>query len=100
MLNNAIGRLRIISIIEGLSYIFLMYHSIYSKRILGIEDAIKTPGMIHGVLFVIFSIALLDTMLAKKWSFPKAALLFITSLIPLGFIAIELWLKKLQKQNT
>ena len=99
MLNNSIGRLRVISIIEGFSYIFLMYHSIYSKRILGIEDAIKVPGMIHGVLFVIFSITLLDTMLAKKCSLSKAALLFIASLIPLGFIPIELWLKKLQKQN-
>ena len=68
MFNTAIGRLRIISMMDGLSFLYLLYHSIYSKRILGMDDAIRTPGMIHGVLFTIFCFVLLDTMLKQKWS--------------------------------
>lgn len=100
MLSTAIGRLRVISIIEALSYLYLLYHAIYSKRILGIEDAIKTPGMIHGVLFCIFCIALLDAMLAQKWSIKPPfwnrppVWIFLASLIPLAPIWVEIWLKK------
>ncbi|MGJ8676183.1 MAG: DUF3817 domain-containing protein [Akkermansiaceae bacterium] len=99
MLRTSIGRLRLISIIEGLSYLFLLYHSFYSKRMLGIDDAIKTPGMIHGILFCIFCIALLDAMLAHKWKLRIPALIFLASLIPLAPIWVEIWLKKQQDLN-
>ena len=94
MLSNAIGRLRIISIVEALSYLFLLYHSIYSKRILGIDDAIKIPGMIHGVLFCIFCIALLDAKIVQKWSLKPPFWIFVASLVPFAPFWVETWLKK------
>lgn len=100
MFSTAVGRLRIISMIEAISYLYLLYHAIYSKRILGIEDAIKIPGMIHGVLFCIFCAALLDAMLAQKWDvsppfWNKPPLwIFAASLFPFAPIWVELWLKK------
>ena len=98
MRSSSILFLRFISIIEGLSYIYLLYHSVYSKRILGIEDAIKTPGMIHGVLFTIFGIALLVAMISNQWKLKIPALIFLASLIPFAPIWVELWLKKQQDQ--
>ena len=47
--------LRVMSIADGISFLYLLYHSIYSKRILGIDEAIRVPGMIHGVLFCLFA---------------------------------------------
>ncbi|BDS08052.1 membrane protein [Oceaniferula spumae] len=99
MFSSAIGRLRIISIIEGLSFLYLLYHSIYSKRILGIEDAIRVPGMIHGVLFCLFCIALLDATLAHKWKLKIPSLIFLASLIPFAPIWVELWLKKQSEKD-
>ena len=94
MFSNAINRLRVISIIEGLSYLYLLYHAIYSKRILGIEDAIRIPGMVHGVLFCIFCIALLDAKLAQKWPLKPPFWIFVASLFPFAPIWVEIWLKK------
>lgn len=98
MLSASIHFLRFISIIEGLSYIYLLYHAIYSKRILGIDDAIKQPGMIHGMLFSLFAVALLIAMILHKWKLKIPALIFLASLIPFAPIWVELWLKKQQDQ--
>ena len=94
MLSTAINRLRVISIIEGLSFLFLLYHSIYTKRMLGVEDAIKVPGMIHGVLFCIFCVALLDAKIVQKWTIKPPFWIFLASLVPFAPIWVEKWLKK------
>lgn len=92
MLSSAINRLRVISIIEGISFIYLLYHAIYSKRILGIDEAIKTPGMIHGILFTIFCIALLDAKIVQKWTLKPPFWIFVASLVPFAPIWAEKWL--------
>ena len=92
MLSTAINRLRVISIIEGLSFLFLLYHSIYTKRMLGVEDAIKIPGMIHGVLFCIFCVALLNAMIVQKWTIKPPFWIFMASLVPFAPIWVEKWL--------
>jgi len=87
--------LRAISVLEGLSYLYLLYCSLYLKRVLGDEHAIDTPGMIHGVLFVTFAFLLFICWIRKKLRFKDSALVFIASLIPFGFIWIE---KRLHKK--
>ena len=93
-LSSPVSRLRIISLLDAVSYIYLMYCAIYLKRILGDADAIRIPGMIHGILFSIFCIALLDVWSVKKWSFKTVILVFLTCLIPLVPFWLEGWLKK------
>ncbi len=88
--------LRIVSVIEGLSYLFLLYCAIYLKRIMGDAHAIETPGAIHGGLFVAFCLFLLLCWQTKKIGFQKSVLLFIASLLPFGFLWIEGQLKKLR----
>ena len=91
---NFIKPLRFVSFLEGCSYLYLLFASIVQKRMWGIEEAIQIPGMIHGVLFVIFAILLLLVWIKKKWSITKPALLFLYSLLPFGFIIIDRDLKK------
>lgn len=93
MLSTAINRLRVISIIEGLSFLFLLYHSIYTKRMLGVEDAIKVPGMVHGVLFCIFCVALLNAKIVQKWTIKPPFWIFMASLVPFAPIWVETWLQ-------
>ena len=84
---------RIISFIEGLSYLYLLFCSLYLKRVLGNEHAIDTPGMIHGVLFILFCAALLYCLIQKKVNFNFSVLAFFLSLLPFGFLWIEKHLK-------
>ena len=93
-LNSSVSRLRIISLLDALSFLYLLYCSIYLKHTLGDTDAIKIPGMIHGGLFGLFCIALLDAWHHKKWNLKTVILVFLTCLIPLVPFWLESWLKK------
>ncbi|GAA5493878.1 hypothetical protein Rhal01_00030 [Rubritalea halochordaticola] len=94
MLNSPIGRLRVISILEALSFIYLLFCSIYLKRMMGDDSAIRVPGMIHGVLFCVYCMALYQAMEKAGWTIKTAFLIFLTSLVPIVPFFIEGWLKK------
>lgn len=96
LLTNPIARLRLISILEACSFLYLLFCSIYLKRMLGDAEAIRTPGMIHGILFCIYCVTLYQAMETAKWCIKTASLIFLTSLIPIAPFFIERWLKREQ----
>lgn len=94
MLKSAIGRLRIISLVEAASYLILLFIAMPMKYIGGNPIPVKIVGMAHGLLFCLFCIALLDAMLAKKWPLKPPFLIFMASLVPFAPLWVEKWLKK------
>ena len=54
MLNSSIGRLRVISIVEGISFIVLLLIAMPMKYIWGMPNAVTVVGMVHGVLFLLW----------------------------------------------
>ncbi|MFL2657542.1 MAG: DUF3817 domain-containing protein [Akkermansiaceae bacterium] len=99
MLQFPLGLLRLSSLLDGLSFIILLYFAIYEKRILGDETAVRIPGMVHGVIFTIFLILLYFTMEKRKWPIKRAALVFVCSLIPFAPFFLEPSLKKEQRDS-
>lgn len=94
MLRTSIGRLRIISITEAISYLILLGIAMPLKYIWGDPMAVRMVGMLHGILFCIFCAALLDAMLTQKWSLKPPFWIFMASLVPFAPIWVEKWLKK------
>lgn len=94
MLTTAIGRLRLVGLLEGTSYLVLLYASIVLKRIKGDEEAIYVPGVIHGGLFVLLCLFLVLAWKPASWSWKQAAKVFIAALLPFGPFVIEPWLKR------
>ena len=88
MKNDTFSRFRIISIIEGLSYLILVFIAMPLKYMFDYPMAVKVVGMSHGVLFILFFLALVMAMNRYKWKF-LGFQLFVYSLIPFGFILIE-----------
>ncbi|MBY0540360.1 MAG: DUF3817 domain-containing protein [Arcobacteraceae bacterium] len=88
MRNDTFSRFRIISIIEGLSYLILVFIAMPLKYMFNYPMAVKIVGMSHGVLFILFFVALAIAMNRYKWKF-LGFQLFVYSLIPFGFILIE-----------
>ncbi|MES2982395.1 MAG: DUF3817 domain-containing protein [Verrucomicrobiota bacterium] len=86
--------LRYVSLLEGISFLVLLYAAIYQKRMMGDKDAIAVPGMIHGVLFVMFCFLLLQVWIERGWSFKKAAFAFLCSLLPFAPFYLERKLKQ------
>jgi len=81
--------LRRIGKIEAVSFLLLLGVAMPLKYLAGMPLAVKVVGWIHGVLFVIFGIALLRTWIIARWPVARAALLFVAALLPFGPFAID-----------
>ena len=81
---------RVISIIEGLSYLLIL------SVTLGLlsRDFVSVLGMTHGALFTLYMVFSLIVSGQQKWSVIKWLAIFVASLIPLAFIPLEMYLKK------
>lgn len=88
MLKDTFSRFRLISFIEGISFLILIFIAMPLKYMAGIPLAVKIVGMAHGILFILFIIALFMAANRYKWKVLTFQL-FVYSLIPFGFILIE-----------
>jgi len=100
MWKSLLGRFRIVSFIEGLSFIILLGIAMPLKYYAGMPDAVRVVGMAHGVLFIAYCFLGLQATLVYGWSFGRALLLFVASLIPFGtFYADYRWLRPEAEQE-
>lgn len=79
---------------EGISYLLLLFIAMPLKYYGNIPEAVRYTGMIHGVLFVLFCIYLVKVWQGLKWSFGKAAMAFLASILPFGTFFLDAKLKK------
>lgn len=91
-----IRRLRIIGLLEGISYLVLLGIAMPLKYYAGYPMAVKVVGWIHGLLFVLFIIALAQATLTLKWKPGKVIAAFIASLLPFGTFVLD---KNLQQEE-
>lgn len=82
--SSAVKRFRLIANIEGWSYIVLLFIAMPLKYVAGLPMAVRIVGMLHGVLFVIFCISLMEMVLRFRWGLFKTILVFLSSLLPFG----------------
>ncbi|TPV93326.1 MAG: DUF3817 domain-containing protein [Myxococcales bacterium FL481] len=88
MLNHSVGRLRVVGMLEGLSFIVLLGIAMPLKYLAGQPLAVRVVGMTHGVLFIAYCVVLAHAWSDRGWSLRRAAWLFVASLIPFGtFVA-------------
>ena len=91
-----IKNLRILGIIEGISYLILLVIAMPMKYVMCLPLAVKFVGMTHGVLFVVYCLLLALCMQRFKWSFGFGLYLFIATLIPFGTFVTDKKLNKLE----
>lgn len=95
--NDLIGKFRIIGFIEGISYLVLLFIAMPMKYMMGIMVATKIAGMIHGILFIIFLILLMQAAQIHKFKMKDSIIFFIASLIPFGTFFTDKRLKELEE---
>ena len=91
---RAVQTLRVVSLLEGASYLLLVLVAMPLKYVFAQPLAVKIAGAGHGWLFVAFVAALIWAMASRRWSLGRGALLFGLSLVPFGFVAIDRFLKR------
>jgi integral membrane protein len=94
---TGLGRLRLVALLEGLSFLVLLLIAMPLKYLAGQPLAVRQVGMAHGVLFVLYVLLLLQQGIARSWSFRQMALGLVASVVPLGTFWAD---KKLFKPET
>ncbi|MEW2136160.1 DUF3817 domain-containing protein [Streptomyces sp. NPDC005409] len=91
---SALHRLRLISVPEALSFPALLIFGSLLSRISDIDYLMMPLGVLHGLLFVIYAVFLLDVWTKAKWPFKKALLFFVLALVPFGGLYGDKLLKR------
>lgn len=86
---SSLGRLRLVSILEGLSLLVLLGIAMPLKYVLHQPEAVRIVGLIHGVLFVSYVLLLVQNALEQRWPLWKAGLGLLLSVIPFGAFYAE-----------
>ena len=93
-----LGRFRLVAIAEGISYLLLLFIAMPLKYMANNPDPVKYTGWVHGLLFMIYILALISVKVDRNWSFVKSAMAFVISLIPFGAFIFDKFLRKEEKE--
>jgi integral membrane protein len=93
-MKTTIGRLRVIGLLEGTSFLILLGIAMPLKYMFGLPFAVKLVGWAHGLLFVLFCVALAQAAVSARWSVLRAASVFVAALLPFGPFLIDGRLKR------
>lgn len=97
-MKNPITFLRKIARWEAYSFMALVGIAMPLKYAADLPQAVRVVGSVHGLLFLIFCVSLLQTMLIAKWPLGRSALIFISSLIPFGPLLLDRRMGEYEKQ--
>ncbi|WP_181305614.1 DUF3817 domain-containing protein [Rufibacter sp. XAAS-G3-1] len=86
---TTLDRFRTIAVLEGISYIILLFIAMPLKRMAGIPEVQKYVGWAHGLLFILFVALLVQVWREYRWSFGKVVMAFVASLIPFGTFVLD-----------
>ena len=91
---STLHRFRLIAVLEGISYLVLLLIAMPLKYLAGMPLMVKYVGWAHGVLFVLYGLALLQVWITYRWSFLRTVWAFILSFIPLGTFWLDRQLRR------
>ena len=94
-----IKTLRFVGLLEGLSFLLLLFIAMPVKYMLGNPILVKYVGMGHGVLFVAFLAVLFIVCEKQKWSIKMFILGLVASILPFGPFVFDKKLKKLEQRE-
>ena len=97
LLQTTIGKFRVVAILEGISYLFLLLIAMPLKYAAHYPLAVQYGGWLHGLLFVLYMLLLAMVWQQYKWGFGKVLWAFAASLIPFGSFVLD---RQLKNQST
>lgn len=80
---------RIISYLEGISYILLLFIAVPIKYFLEDPSYVKLLGMPHGILFMLYIVLGIVLKNLEKWNAKDLGIILLASIIPFGTFYID-----------
>ena len=93
---GTMGQFRFIGVLEGISYIVLLFISMPLKYFADMPNAVKYVGWAHGILFILYIYTVFPTSQKLKWEFGRTFFALIASILPFGPFIFDRNLKKNQ----
>lgn len=92
--NAAFTLFRIIAIVEGLSWLVLLFIAMPLKYIADSPEMVSMVGRAHGGLFVAFVIMGMIIAYRHEWTPKLMGYAFLASLLPFGTFYFDYWLQR------
>ncbi|TWW00408.1 DUF3817 domain-containing protein [Chitinophaga pinensis] len=87
---TSLGRLRLVSYMEGISLLVLAGIAVPLKYWAGDPVLVRIIGPVHGILFLLFIVLTLSVGVERQWSFTKTTLrILISCFIPFATFYVD-----------
>ena len=96
MLKTPLSLLQFIGTYEAISFLLLLLVAMPLKYWAGMPQAVTIVGALHGLLFVLYLLAVAHVWLACRWSLLKVAAAVIAAFLPFGPLVVD---RKLIRQK-
>jgi integral membrane protein len=93
LLSTPVGRLRIIGVVEGASFLLLLGLAMPLKYLAGMPQYVSVIGALHGTLWLAYLAALVDVRLNVGWGWLRTGWAFVASVLPFGPFVLEAQLR-------
>jgi integral membrane protein len=80
---------RIISFLEGVSYLLLLFIATPIKYLQGDASYVKLLGMPHGILFMLYVVLAIVIQKEMKWNNKNLGIVLLCSIIPFGTFYVD-----------
>ncbi len=97
-MKNPVSTLRVISLVEGVSFLLLLGVAMPLKYLAGYPLAVKVAGWVHGILFMALCVSLAKVMFAARWPVARGAGVLIAALLPFGPFVIDRRLRRHEQE--
>lgn len=88
-LANFIRIFRWISIMEGVSFLLLLFIAMPLKYIWELPQMVEVVGMLHGILFVAYILGAFYLYKPLEWKFKTLLIICVSSVLPFGPFYVE-----------
>lgn len=87
--NTPVGRFRLVAVIEGISYLFLLFVGMPLKYGFDLPQVTTYTGWIHGGLFLLYILTLIKANSSENWKRGRVLWAVLAALIPFGAFILE-----------
>jgi len=84
---DALHRLRIVALIEGVTLLFLVGIAVPIKHLLGFPAVVAVAGPLHGLVFMFYLWTVIATAASESWSKREIILAVALALLPFAAFA-------------
>ena len=88
-LTNLIRIFKWISIMEGISFLLLLFIAMPLKYIWDQPQMVEIVGMLHGILFVAYILGAFYLFKPMEWKFKTLLIICVSSVLPFGPFYVE-----------